>query len=54
MALHALRRRSTKNALYVASLAHNLGVSAAERETGGTVIDFDIGTITSLGSALTE
>ena len=54
VALHTLRRRATKNTLYVASLTHNLSVSAAERKTGGTVIDFDIGTITSLGPALTE
>jgi len=54
MALHTLRRRSTKNSLHVASLAHNLSMPAAEWETGGAVIDFDVGTIASLGSDLAD
>jgi hypothetical protein len=49
MALHTLRRRSAKHALHVASLTHNLSMPAAEWKAGGTVIDFDIGAIASLG-----
>jgi hypothetical protein len=45
MTLHTLRRRSSKNALQVASLAHDLRMAAAEREAGAGVIDFHIGTI---------
>lgn len=53
MALHTLRRRSSKNALQVAPLAHDLRVAAAEREAGATVIEFDIGTTrTTLGLCL--
>ena len=44
MTLHALRRRPSKYPLQVTSLAHDLRVAAAERETGTTVIDFDVGT----------
>lgn len=44
MTLHALRRRSSKYALQVASLAHDLRVAAAELEAGTAVIEFDIGT----------
>jgi len=44
MALHTLHRRSSKNALQVAPLAHDLRVTAAEREAGTAVIDFDVGT----------
>ena len=49
MTLHTLRRRSSKNALQVAPLAHDLRVAAAEREAGAAVIDFDIRADTSLG-----
>ena len=49
MALHALRRRSSKNALQVAPLAHDLRMAAAEREAGAAVIDFNIRADTSLG-----
>jgi hypothetical protein len=49
MALHALRRRSSKNALQVAPLAHDLRVTAAEREAGAAVIDFNVRADTSLG-----
>jgi hypothetical protein len=53
MALHALRRRSSKNSLQVAPLAHDLRVTAAEREAGAAVIDFDVGTVcTALGRCL--
>ena len=44
MALHTLSRRSSKNALQMAPLAHNLRVTAAEREAGAAVIDFNVGT----------
>lgn len=44
MALHTLGRRSSKYALQVAPLAHNLRMAAAEREAGAAVIDLDIGT----------
>jgi len=44
MALHTLRRRSSKNALQVAPFAYDLRVAAAEREAGAAVIDLDIGT----------
>ena len=50
MALHTLRRRSSKNALQVAPFAYDLRVAAAEREAGAAVIDLDIGTAcTTLG-----
>ena len=53
MALHTLRRRATKYALQMASLAHNLRMTAAELETGTTVIEFDVGTArTILGHCL--
>jgi len=53
MALHTLRRRSSKNALQVAPLAHDLRVAAAEREARAAVIEFDIGTTrTILGLCL--
>ena len=53
MALHALGRRSSKYALQVAPLAHDLRVAAAEREAGAAVIDLDIGTAcASLGLCL--
>ena len=42
MALHTLRRRSSKNALQVAPLAHDLRVAATEREAGAAVVNFDI------------
>jgi hypothetical protein len=45
MTLHTLRRRSSKYALQVASLAHDLRMAADEREAGAAVIDFHIGTI---------
>jgi hypothetical protein len=45
MALHTLRRRSSKNTLQVAPLAHDLRVTAAEREAGAAVIALDIGTV---------
>ena len=50
MTLHTLRRRSSKDSLQVASLAHNLRVAAAEREAGTAVIEFESGTTgTTLG-----
>jgi hypothetical protein len=49
MALHTLRRRSSKYALQVASLARDLRVTAAELEAGAAVIDFNIRADTSLG-----
>ncbi len=53
MALHALRRRSSKNSLQVAPLAHDLRMPAAEREAGAAVVDFDVGTTrTTLGLCL--
>jgi hypothetical protein len=53
MALHALRRRSSKYALQVAPLAHDLRVAAAEREAGTAVVEFDVGTTrTILGLCL--
>lgn len=51
MALHALRRRSSKNALQVAPLAHDLRMAAAEREAGAAVIDFNICADTPLGKS---
>jgi hypothetical protein len=45
MTSHTLRRRSSENALQVASLAHDLRMTAAERKAGAGVIDFHIGTI---------
>jgi len=51
--LRTLRRRSSKNALQVAPLAHDLRVTAAKREAGAAVIDFDVGTTgTTLGLCL--
>jgi hypothetical protein len=44
VALHTLRRRSSKYALQVAPLAHDLRVAAAELEAGAAVIEFDVGT----------
>ena len=44
MALHTLRRRTSKYALQMASFAHDLRVAATEREAGAAVIEFDIGT----------
>jgi hypothetical protein len=44
MALHALRRRSSKYALQVASFTHDLRVATAELEAGTAVIEFDVGT----------
>jgi len=44
VALHTLGRSSSKHALHVAPLAHNLRVAAAEREAGAAVIEFDVGT----------
>ena len=53
MALHALRRRSSKYALQVAPLAHDLRVAATKLEAGAAVIEFDIGTTrTILGLCL--
>jgi hypothetical protein len=53
MALHTLRRRSSKNALQVTPFAHDLRVAATEREAGAAVIDFDVGTTrTILGLCL--
>jgi hypothetical protein len=49
MALHTLRRRSSKDTLQMAPLAHDLRVAATEREAGAAVIDFDIRADTSLG-----
>jgi hypothetical protein len=49
MALHTLRWRSSENALQVAPLARDLRMTAAEREAGAAVIDFDIRADTSLG-----
>ena len=43
MTLHTLRWRSSKYALYVASLTRNLRVAATEREASTAVIKFDIG-----------
>ncbi|MBU6431867.1 MAG: hypothetical protein KGS09_15920 [Nitrospirae bacterium] len=55
MTLHTLRRRSSKYALQVASLAHNLRVAAAEREAGTAVIELNVGTIrTILGRCLAQ
>jgi hypothetical protein len=48
VALHALGRRSSKYALQVAPLTHDLRVAAAEREAGAAVIDFDVGTICAI------
>ena len=53
MALHTLRRRSSKNALQMAPLARNLRVTATERKASAAVIDFDVGTTgTILGRCL--
>ena len=49
MALHTLRRRSSKNTLQVAPLAHHLRVTATEREAGAAVIDLNVRADTSLG-----
>jgi hypothetical protein len=54
MTLRTLRRGSSKNALHVAPLAHDLCVAAAEREAGTAVIEFHVGTIRAiLGLCLT-
>ena len=45
MALHTLRRGSSKNTLHVAPLAHDLCVAAAEGEAGAAVVEFHVGTI---------
>jgi hypothetical protein len=42
VALHTLRRRSSKNALHVAPLAYDLRVAAAEWEAGAAVVKFDV------------
>jgi hypothetical protein len=53
MALHTLSRCSSKNALQVTPLTHDLRMAAAEREAGAAVVDFDIGTTrTTLGLCL--
>lgn len=44
MTLHTLGRRSSKNSLQVTPFAHDLRVTATEREAGAAVIDLDIGT----------
>jgi hypothetical protein len=44
MALHALRRRSSNDALQVASFTRDLRVATAEREAGTAVIEFDVRT----------
>jgi hypothetical protein len=49
VALHTLRRRSSKNALQVAPLTHDLRMAAAEREASAAVIDFNICADTPLG-----
>ena len=49
MALYALRRRSSKYALQVASFTHDLRVATAEREAGSAVINFNVRPVTSLG-----
>jgi hypothetical protein len=49
MALHALRRRSSKYALQVASFTHDLRVATAERKAGAAVINFNVRAVTSLG-----
>ena len=51
MALHALRRRSSKNALQVAPLTHDLRMAPAEREASAAVIDFNICADTPLGKS---
>lgn len=53
MTLHTLRRRSSKDALQMAPLAHDLCMAAAELEAGTAVIEFDVGTAgTILGRRL--
>jgi len=53
MTLRTLRGGSTKDALKVAPLAHDLRVATAEREAGAAMIEFDIGTAcTTLGRNL--
>jgi hypothetical protein len=49
MTLHTLRGGSPKDALYVTPLAHNLRVAPAERETGTTMINPNVRSVTSLG-----
>ena len=49
MALHTLRRRSSKNALQVAPLARDLRMASAEYEAGAAVIDFNVRAVKSLG-----
>ena len=49
MTLRTLRGGSTKDALKVAPLAHDLRMAAAERKSRRTVIDFDVCADTSLG-----
>jgi hypothetical protein len=51
VALHTLRRRSSKNALQVAPLTHDLRMTAAEREASAAVIDFNICADTPLGKS---
>jgi hypothetical protein len=48
MTLHTLRRRSSKDPLQVASLARDLRVAATEREASAAVVDFHIGTISTI------
>ena len=53
MALHTLRRRSSKDALQMAPLAYDLRMAAAELEAGTAMIEFDVGTTgTILGRRL--
>ena len=49
MALHTLRGGPPIDALKVTALTIDLGMAAAERETGAAVIDFNVRAITSLG-----
>jgi hypothetical protein len=51
VALHTLRRRSSKNALQVAPLTYDLRMAAAEREASAAVIDFNICADTPLGKS---
>ena len=49
VALHTLRGGSSKDALQMTPLAHNLRVASTEREPGTAVIDFYARAATSLG-----
>jgi len=49
MALHTLRGGPPIDALKVTALTIDLGMTAAERETGAAVIDFNVRATTSLG-----